>query len=195
MDIVPFAPGYYDEQDLRSFGFKKVGKNVKISTNCTIHGFHNISIGDNVRIDGYCTIIATGEINIGSHIHIGSYVLLSGGDGIDLADFVGLSQGVKIYSRTDDYGGDYLTNPMVPAKYTGVIGGKVTLGRHVIIGSGTVILPGVNIGDGSSVGAQSLVNKSLDSFGVFFGCPCKKLKARSDKLLELEKEYLESLIA
>ncbi len=37
--------------------------------------------------------------------------MLSAGDGIVMEDFSGLSQGVRIYSRTDDYSGKFLTNP------------------------------------------------------------------------------------
>jgi len=100
----------------------------------------------------------------------------------------GLSQGVKIYSKTDDYTGKHMTNPMVPERYTGVTGGTVTIGRHGIIGSGSVILPKVTVGEGSSVGALSLVTKSLDPWGVYFGCPVKRLKGRSKGLLELEAQ-------
>lgn len=189
----PFNPGYYDEYALRDMGFKKVGNNVRIAKNCTIHGFNNITIGNDVRIDGYTTIIATSHVLLGSYIHIGAYCLLSGGDGIVLDDFCGLSQGSKIYSRTDDYGGNCLTNPMVPAEYTGVIGGEVNLGKHVIIGSNTVILPNVRIGEGSSVGANSLVKKNLEPWGVYFGSPVKRLKERSKVMLDLECKFLESL--
>jgi acetyltransferase-like isoleucine patch superfamily enzyme len=186
----PFDPGYYREHDLKDVGFKRLGRDVRIAKNCTIVGPENIEIGDRVRIDGYCSIIAAGNgwLTIGSFIHIGGYCLLSAGDGIRMEDFSGLSQGVKIYTRTDDYTGKYLTNPTVPEKYTGITRGTVTLGRHVIVGSGSVILPRVAIGEGSSVGALSLVTKSLDSWGVFFGCPAKRLKDRSKRLLELETE-------
>lgn len=116
--------------------------------------------------------------------------LLSAGAGITLHDFSGLSQGVKIYSKTDDYSGKYLTNPTVDADYTGVSSGEVTLGRHVIIGSGTVILPKVTIGEGASVGALSLVTKSLPEWGMYFGAPAKKIKDRKKKLLEVEQRFL-----
>jgi len=185
-----FDPGYYTEPDLKNAGFKSVGKNVSIAKNCTIIGLSNIEIGDNVRIDGYCSIIAagTGYVKLGSYIHIGGYCMLSAGDGIVMDDFSGLSQGVRIYSRTDDYSGKYLTNPTVPEKYIGITQGKVELRRHVIIGSGSVILPQVTIGEGSSVGALSLVTKSLDDWGVYFGSPAKRLKRRSRNLLKLEEE-------
>ncbi|AXU94840.1 MAG TPA: galactoside O-acetyltransferase [Erwinia persicina] len=188
----PFDVGYYSENELRECGFKRLGKNVSIAKNCTIVGLENIAIGDNVRIDGYTTIVASGEgfLTLGSFIHIGGYSLLSAGAGITLHDFSGLSQGVKIYSKTDDYSGNYLTNPTVDADYTGVSSGEVTLGRHVIIGSGTVILPKVTIGEGASVGALSLVTKSLPEWGMYFGAPAKKIKDRKKKLLEVEQRFL-----
>lgn len=184
----PFDCGYFTEYDLKDAGFKKLGHNIRIAKNCTIVGNSNIEIGSNVRIDSYVSIIANanGWVKIGSHVHIGGYCLLSAGSGIELADFSGLSQNVCIYTQTDDYSGNHLTNPTVPEKYTGVAKGAVILGRHVIIGSGSIILPNVKIEEGSSVGALSLVSKSLLPWGVYFGCPVKKLKDRSKKLLELE---------
>ena len=189
----PFNPGYYNEHELKEAGFKALGHNVQIAKNCTIIGVENIEIGSNVRIDGYCTIVATGNgwLKLGSHIHIGSYCLLSAGDGIRMDNFSGLSQGVRIYSKTDDYSGNHLTNPTVPPKYTGVTGGTVVLEKHVIIGSGTVILPNICIGEGTSVGALSLVTKSLKSWKVFFGNPAKPLKNRSKQLLDLEAEFIQ----
>ena len=192
----PFDSGYYSEDDLKNAGFKSLGKNVRIAINNTIIGLENITIGDNVRIDGYCSIIAAkdGWLNIGSYIHIGGWCFLSAGDGIRMEDFSGLSQGVKIYSRTDDYSGKHLTNPTIPEKFTKVTQGTVVLGRHVIIGAGSVILPKVTIGDGSSVGALSLVTKDLGDWGIYAGCPAKLLKARSKRLLELEMQLKKEIV-
>lgn len=182
--------GFYTQEELSKLGFKEVGRNVLVSRNLTIIGTEFISIGDHSRIDDYCMIVATSsaEIRIGRHVHIAAYSLLSGGSGIELGDFSGVSHGVKIYSRTDDYSGEYLTNPTVPSDLTGVVSGKVTLGKHAILGSGTVVLPGVVIGEGVSVGAQSLVTKSLPAWYVYFGAPARKLKPRKKNLLELEKK-------
>ncbi|RDD82676.1 acyltransferase [Dyella tabacisoli] len=191
----PFLTEYMEEGELRSLGFKAVGKNVRIARNNTIAGLENIEIGDNVRIDPYCSIIATGTgwLKIGSYVHIAGYCLLSAGDGIQMDDFSGISQGVHVYSRTDDYTGEALTNPTVPSKYTKVRGGTVHLSRHVIIGSGSVILPQVTIGEGSSVGALSLVTRSLEPWGIYTGTPARKLKARSQKMLTIEKALFDDL--
>jgi galactoside O-acetyltransferase len=42
------------------------------------------------------------------------------------------------------------------------------------------------------VGALSLVTRSLEAWGVYVGAPARRVKTRSKKLLELEKELLES---
>ncbi|MDX2095826.1 MAG: acyltransferase [Alphaproteobacteria bacterium] len=183
----PFNPGYYDSAALRSMGFAQVGEQVQVAKNCTIVGdFSHITLGDHVRIDGYTTLIATGKLQLGSRIHIAAYCHLSAGDGITMEDFSGLSQGVKIYSRTDDYSGEFLTNPTVPREFLGVIAGEVVLGRHVILGANTVVLPGSRIGEGSSIGAQSLVKGEVAPWGMYAGCPLRRLKDRSRNLLALE---------
>ncbi|MFT5749017.1 MAG: acetyltransferase-like isoleucine patch superfamily enzyme [Ancylomarina sp.] len=191
----PFNTGYYTENDLANVGFKSIGYNVKIAKNCTIMGLNNISIGNNVIIDAYCTICAVGDgvLKIGSFVHIGGYCLLSAGDGIFIKDFSGLSQGVKIYSRSDDYTGKYLTNPTIPEKYTGATKGPVILESCVIIGSESIILPNVTIGKGSSVGALSLVSRDLPEWGMFSGRPLRRLGDRSKKLLDLRNELLNDL--
>lgn len=183
--------GFYTTVELISAGFKSIGKNVKISRNSTIIGQENISIGDNSRIDDYCMLVAsgTGYISIGSNVHIAGYCLLSGGSGIVMEDYSGISHGVKVYSRTDDYSGEYLTNPTVPECFTGGDRGAVTIKKHAIVGSGSVILPNLTIGEGVSVGAQSLITKDLEPWFVYFGCPVKKLKPRKKALLELEEKH------
>lgn len=190
-----FNPGYYTEDDLQHAGFRHVGSNVRVAKNCVIVGMENISLGNNVRIDGYSTLVAAGggHIRIGNHVHIGGYCFLSGAAGITLDDFSGLSQGVRLYSKTDDYSGASLTNPTVPEEFTNCKSGPVHLGRHVIIGSGSVVLPDITIGDGVAVGALSLVTKSLQSWGIYAGTPAKRLKNRARDLLAAETLLLEKL--
>lgn len=187
-----FNSGFYTEKDLSNAGFKSVGSNVLIDKNCTIIGLSNISIGSNVRIDGYTTITSSGEgfLNIGSNIHIAGYCLLASSGGINLEDFSAISHGTKIYSASDDYSGSYLTNAVIPDKYKNIKRGTVSLKRHSLVGSSSVILPGVTIGEGTTVGAMSLVSKDLDDWSVYAGIPAKKIKDRPKDLLALEAEYL-----
>lgn len=185
---------FYNSEELRDLGFKKIGKNVLLHKSCTVVGVHNISIGDNVRIDGFNSIICPdgGFIDLGSHIHIASHSYIGAGAGLIMEDFSGIAHGVKIYTMSDDYTGNSLTNSTIPSEYKRVNSGTVYLGKHSIVGSSTVILPKVTISEGCSVGAMSLVTKSLDEWGVYFGIPVKRLKNRSKKVLEIEKIYLEN---
>jgi len=188
----PFDRGYYGSEELRDLGFKRVGHNVTIAKNCTIIGLGHVSLGNHVRIDDHVTIAAhSGFLELGDYIHIGAGSYLACAAGIKMADFSGLSQGAKIYSCSDDYTGKHLTNPTIPRKFLRVTTAPVLLGRHVIVGAGSVILPGVEIGEGSSVGALSLVTKSLEAWGVYFGSPVKRLKSRSKDLLDLERTLRE----
>lgn len=182
---------FLTKSEAKAMGFKHIGENVLLSNKASYYNCKNISIGNNVRIDDFCILSAgEGGIDIGNFIHIAAYSLLVGAGKIKIKSFAGISSRVSIYSSSDDYSGEYMTNPMIPTEYTNVQHGNVTLGKHVIIGSGTVILPNVEIEDGVAVGALSLVNQSCDSFYIYAGNPAKKIKKRKEKLLELEKEFL-----
>lgn len=187
----PFYKGFYVSDELVNMGFKYVGENVKVAKNCTIIGLKNISIQSDVQIDENVFIGANkGYLNIGNHVHIGGSCHLNCSGGITLADFCGLSQGVRIYSVTDDYTGYSMTNVTVPEKYKMLKISPVILAPHVLIGSGSVVLPGVNIGIGSAVGALSLVTMSLQEWGIYIGAPAKKIKMRSKKILDIEERLL-----
>lgn len=194
----PFQPGYYTERELRSLGFRSIGDDVRIARNCTIVGLENISIGSRTRIDGYTTISAhgsSGSFVVGANVHIGGYGLFIAGEGIEIGDFANLSQGVRIYSRSDDYSGLSMTNPTVPERFKRIESGPVWIGQHVIVGSGSTILPGVRMGDGVAVGAMSLVKSSLDEWGIYAGIPAVRIKSRSRDLLDSAALYLEGLSA
>jgi galactoside O-acetyltransferase len=187
-----FGPTYYTEHELINEGFKHIGTNVRIARNCTIIGAENIAIGDNVRIDGYCTIVAAGNgyINLGSYIHIGGYCAILAAEGVSIADMSTLSWGVKLFTRSDDYSGNFMTNPTVPSEYTGVSGGAIMIAKHVIVGAGSIILPKVMLGEGVAVGALSMVSKNLEPWGIYSGVPAKRIKDRHRKLLDLEAALL-----
>lgn len=182
---------FYTPEELASAGFKHLGKNVKVKRNAGLFFTENISIGDDTRIDDCTIVVASREqVRIGSHVHISAHCYISGSDGFIAEDFVTLAPGVLIFTSSDDYSGQKMTNVTLPREYIGGPAGQVTLRRHVIVGAGSVILPDVEIGTGSSVGALSLVRTSVAPWGVYAGNPLRRLKARSQNLLELERKFL-----
>lgn len=183
--------GFYTREELNKIGIKSIGENVLISDKCSIYSPEKISIGNNVRIDDFC--ILSGDIKIGNHVHIAAFGAYYGAAGIQIDDFSTTSSRVTIYSQSDDYSGESMSNPMIPDKYKKVEYGKVIIEKHCIIGSGTVILPGVILKEGSAVGALSLIKKSTEEWTIYAGAPAKKLKNREKKILKLEKELAEEI--
>jgi len=174
----------WNQDQLDGFGFKRLGSNVWLSQQASIYGAANIEIGDFSVLSA-----GAGGIAIGCNVHIAVHSTLMGAARIELHDFSGLSSRVSTYSSTDDYSGEVLTNPTVDAQFTGVRSEPVTLGRHVIVGTGSVILPGVTMHEGSAAGAMSLIRRDCDAFGIYAGIPARRIAARSRRLLGLEEEF------
>ena len=181
---------YLVEKQLSEMGFKSLGKDVKISDRASIYNADQIEIGDYSRIDDFCVI--SGKIKIGRNVHIAPYCLVAGGEkGIIFEDFSGLAYQVQVFTQSDDYSGQTMTNPTVPAEFKKEAKRAVFIGRHSIVGAGSIILPGVTLNEGTSIGAMSLVRKSTESWSIYLGNPAKKIKDRKKDLLELERAYLE----
>ena len=64
--------------------------------------------------------------------------------------------------------------------------GDTVIGNDVWIGQNAVILPGVHIGDGAIIGANSIVGSDVDPYTIVVGNPAKPLRKRfEDELIEL----------
>jgi galactoside O-acetyltransferase len=173
-------------------GFKSLGSNVKISRKASIYGAENMEIGSNVRIDDFCFL--SGKLRFDGYNHVATGCYLYGSrEGIVFEQFAGIAPRVTIHADSDDYSGEWMTNPTVPEEFKNVEHGQVVLKRHVIIGSASVVLPGVVIEEGCAIGAMSMVYKSTTPWTISVGIPCRETKSRSRKLLELESRMLESL--
>ncbi len=179
---------FYTDEELKAFGFKQIGTNVLISKKASIYSPQHIVLGSNIRIDDFC--ILSGTITLGNYIHIAAYTSLCGGNqGIVLEDFVNLSRKIEIFAISDDFSGASMTNPMIPNAYKKLIEGRVWLKKHVIVGTGTVILPGVVLEEGSAIGALSLVKASTEPWSINAGIPSRKVKDRKRDLLRMEELF------
>ncbi|MDX1490592.1 MAG: acyltransferase [Pseudohongiellaceae bacterium] len=181
---------YYSQDALAKFGFKHLGKNVKLSTKASVYDCEKISLFDNCRIDDFCLL--SGSISIGRYVHVAPFCLLAGGEqGITMDDFSGLAYSVQVFSQSDDYSGMTMTNPNVDEAFKSVVRAAVHLGRHVIIGTSSIVFPGVDVAEGCAVGAMSLVTKSTEEWGIYVGNPARRIKDRKKDLLALESKFLE----
>lgn len=180
-------------EQMTEMGFVQFGSDVMLSDRASYYNCKNIRFGANVRVDDFCVLSAgVAGIDIGSYVHIAVFSSLIGAGNISLGDFSGLSSRVSVYSSNEDYSGRALTNPMVPADFANLTHADVKIGRHVIIGSGSIVLPGVTLEEGAAVGALSLVKKDCKSFGIYMGVPAKRIGERKHELLDLEKKLINS---
>lgn len=187
------SSGWYNSEELSTFGFANLGKNILISKSVSIYGAKNISLGNNVRIDDFSILACeNGRLSIEGYNHIGAYSYINSAGNVVLKLFSGLSSRCSIYSSSEEYDGSFLTNPTIPKKYLKLKKMPITIGKHSVIGTNSTVLPGCDIEDYCSVGAFSLVNRPIPFGKMAKGIPAKVYKDRNvENLKHLEKQLLE----
>lgn len=184
------SPAYSDDE-LHAFGFASIGSDVRIDRRAAIFGAEAISIGSHVRIDCFSVITAgPAAVRIGSYTHVAAHTYLSGAQGgIDVGYGVGISPFVAIFSAVEDYTKGHLTNPCVPEDLRDVLVGPVVVGAHTIVGASSVVLGGITLGFGCSVGALTLVARRVRPFEVVHGNPARRVQVRDrERMLAFDAE-------
>ncbi len=179
---------FYTPEELKELGIKEFGENVKISRNAMLYHPEKLVLGHDVRIDDFTVI--SGNVRLNNFVHLSQFCGLYGDEaGIEIEDYTAVAAKCSIYAVSDDYVGASIPTPMVPMKYKTMIQKPVHIGKYSILGANTVILPGVSVGEGTTVGAMSLCNKDLEEWSVYVGTPAKRLRDRDKKLLDLVEEF------
>ncbi|GME36999.1 hypothetical protein M1818_002482 [Neofusicoccum parvum] len=123
---------------------------------------YSIRVGSNVFINFNCTIIDTCVVTIGSRTLIGPNVSFFSG-----------------------------THPIDPDLRNGTngpeLGGKITIGEDCWIAGNVIILPGVSVGDGCTIGAGSVVTKDVPAYHVAAGNPARVLR-KIERKFKAEQE-------
>ena len=97
---------------------------------------------------------------LGKNVEIGSFTVIDAQEGVEIQDDVKIGFGCSILSYSS-----------IDRK-----GGRVTLRNGCKVGANSVIMPGVEIGEGAVVGANSLVNRAIPQREVWVGSPARFLK-------------------
>lgn len=158
---------------------KHLGKGSIIDQGAIITEPRNVSIGDYSWIDKNVIILGGKGVNIGRRVHIAQNCLIQGVGTVKIGDYAGLSSYCKIYSATESYeGGKRMSGPMVPIEQRNVKAAPVVIEKDAFLGVGTVVLPGVKIGEGAVIGACSLVLNDIPPWTIAVGAPAKPIKQR-----------------
>ena len=170
--------------------FHRVGANVKIYARAVILGPENVTLGSNIIIDDFVFLGAHRKLILGNYVHVAAHASITGGGRVLVCDFCGISTGARLLSGTDDFTGGTLTGPTIPPQFRTPHRGAIILEPHVVIGSNAVVLPDVTIGEGSTVGAGSVVTHSLEPWGVYAGVPARRINTRPREALQANEKLL-----
>lgn len=153
--------------------FMKRGKGSVIyrSVRKDITPFHPFVIGKQSVIEDYaCINNAVGEIQIGDNTRIGLHNTIIGP--VHIGNQVNLAQGVVISGLNHNY-----QDINKPISEQGVFTNLITIQDDVWIGANVVIAAGVTIGKHCVIGAGSVVTKDIPDYSVAVGNPAKVIKS------------------
>ena len=171
----------YDTTQLQS-----CGEDVFISANVEIRRPHLVRVGSHVAIDSGLYLTTAAEI--GDYTHLSPYLTVIGGaqSTLILEDFVTIGSGSRFICGSDRFMGDGFTSVTVPEEFRDTVDiGTIRCARFSGIGTNAVIMPNVTIGEGSVIGACSLVTKDTEPWTVYVGVPARPVKIRPrEKMLE-----------
>ena len=153
-----------------SFGYMglnnvAVGKNFRAGERLKLRTFDSwgdvrytpqIIIGDNVNIETDCHISAINKVSIGNNVLMASFVYISD----------------HSHGNVNDKDGVVVT-PLERPLYSK---GPIIIEDDVWLGEKVSVMPGVHIGRGAIIGANSVVTKDVPAYAVAVGSPAKVIK-------------------
>jgi len=162
--------------DIRNKRYIKIGDQFTTGFGCRIEAFplNNqkgkcLTIGKNVEINDYVHIAAVQSVIIGDNVLMASKIYISD-------------------CLHGSYSGDENdNNPELPPNERPLSSKEVIIKDNVWLGEFVAVLPGVTIGKGTIVGANSVVSRSLPNFVIAVGIPAKPIKFFNFKSQRWEK--------
>lgn len=138
------------------------GINLTTGVGCRLEAFSSnrakkIIFGANVQINDYVHISAMKQVRIGNNVLMASHIYISDN-----------SHGF--------YKGELQSSPEEPPILRPYYVASVEIEDNVWIGEGVVIMPGVTIGRGCIIGANSTVTKSIPPYCIAVGQPARVIK-------------------
>ena len=116
---------------------------------------------------------------IGRRVHIAAKTFISGGGDLIAEDYAGVAPRVNIITSTETLqNGSRASGPMVSAEQRDVLRGKVILHKDSFVGAAATLLPNVEIGEGSVIGAGAVISKSTEDWGIYVGSRSQKIAIR-----------------
>ncbi len=152
--------------------FRKIADDVKLGDNVKIFQFTNLygcEIGDNSKVGAFVEIQKNAKI--GKNCKISSHSFIC--EGVTIEDNVFIGHAVKFindkYPRSTTNDGKLQTEDDWTVE-------KTLIKKGASIGTGSVILSNITIGENSIIGAGSVVTKNIPDNVIAYGNPCKVIR-------------------
>lgn len=168
---------------------KYCGRNIRLYPLCKMIHAENAELDDNCQIFDYVFIDAGKSLKIGKFSTITWQALIEGGATTYIGDRVFIGPGTKILTSTYELHG-YFSVEHLPEGCGAIHYGDITINDDAYIGASCTVMPGSIIGEGTVVGANSLVKGTLEPWGIYVGTPCKKIGER-EKPTQERREQIE----
>ena len=150
---------------VRGKQYIKIGKGFTTGFNCRIDALNINNLGEKYLIE-------IGEnVEINDEVHIGATEKIIIEDNVLIAS--------KVYISDHNHGcykGDEQDSPMSIPKERKIHSSPIKIEKNVWIGELCCILQGVTIGEGSIIGAMSVVTKDIPPYTIAVGSPAKLIK-------------------
>ena len=155
--------------------FKEIGENVIIEKGTLVFHPGRIKLHDNIYIGHYSILKGYYKniMEIGEGTWIGQYCFLHSAGGLKIGKAVGIGPYVKILTSSHKE-----ENNNIPVLHNPLEFKEVIIEDGVDIGIGSIILPGIKIGEGAIIGAGSVVTHNIEAYTIVAGSPAKLLRKK-----------------
>jgi galactoside O-acetyltransferase len=188
-----FREGDYLPLDVLRHHLGFCADSARVFRGCRLVGAGRIRIGHRSQIDEAVFMFAGEGIEIGEYVHLAMGAAIFGGGACRIGDFSGIGSAVRLVTGSEEVYGRGLTNPTVPPEFRSVRRGRIEVGAHALVFTGSIVLPNVIIGEGAVVGAGSIVHHDLKPWRIYAGNPLTCIGVRpKEQVLELAQRTLDA---
>ena len=157
---------------------KSCGQGVRLNPMAKICRPEVVELGDCCRICDFVFIWGGHGVKIGKYTDVQPQTVVWGGGQLVIGDYVSVGVGTVMLTAVYSHKEGLRMVDGLPEDEAHALYGKLEIGNDVYIGARATFLPNITIGEGAIVGANSLVNKDVEPWGIYVGSPAKKIGER-----------------
>ncbi len=173
---INLAEGVIVKAPQQLYAGKKLFLDIRAYLNCAGGDWNNgsgyIKTGDNVEIGPFSVLWGAGGITLGNNVHIGAHVNITAHEAKQIQP-----DNLDVFMP--------LEMEFAP----------VVIEDHVLVCSGSVIIPGVTIGHHAMIGGGAVVTSDIPPYALAVGCPARVIRFTNQQERVQDRESIEALLA